>query len=106
MEKLENTHIPHLHHGRHLRVGKLLLEKTERYVARRAIAQGEAYNQLLAERFEREARTLSRLTGAPIQPIRQRISDEVPQPTPSRWLVMHPRSEAGAASPRTLGWGR
>ncbi|MGD1897725.1 MAG: DUF2330 domain-containing protein [Phormidesmis sp.] len=69
-----------------------------------AAERGEAYNRALTERFEREAQTLSRLTGQPVQPIRQRISDEVPQPTPSRWLVLHPKSDA-STSPRRLGWG-
>ncbi|MEL6490340.1 MAG: DUF2330 domain-containing protein [Cyanobacteria bacterium J06621_3] len=70
-----------------------------------AIERGETYNKNLATRFEREAQTLARLTGKAIQPIRQRISNEVPQPTPSRWLVMHPKS-GRSASPRPLGWSQ
>lgn len=68
-----------------------------------AIERGEAYNKALAQRFEREAQTLARLTGKNVQTIRQRISDEVPQPTPSRWLLLHPKSEA-AEQPPVLGW--
>ena len=70
-----------------------------------AIERGKAYNEALAQRFEREAQTLARLTGQPVQPIRQRISNEVPQPTPSKWLVLHPKTEANTM-PRGLGfWG-
>lgn len=68
-----------------------------------AIERGEAYNKSLAQRFEREAQTLARLTGKNVQTIRQRISDEVPQPMPSRWLLLHPKSEA-AEQPPVLGW--
>ena len=69
-----------------------------------AIERGKAYNKSLAQRFEREARTLSRLTGQPVQPIRQRISNEVPQPTPSKWLVLHPKSETDSTSRRLGFW--
>ncbi|MEO0647417.1 MAG: DUF2330 domain-containing protein, partial [Cyanobacteria bacterium J06650_10] len=69
------------------------------------IEQGEAYNKALAARFERESQTLSKLTGQSVQTIRQRISDEVPQPTPSQWLMTHPKSNT-SSSPRWLGWGR
>ncbi|MEL6354408.1 MAG: DUF2330 domain-containing protein [Cyanobacteria bacterium J06627_28] len=68
-----------------------------------AIERGEEYNKSLAQRFEREAQTLSRLTGRNVQTIRQRISDEVPQPTPSRWLLLHPQS-AAAEETSVLGW--
>lgn len=61
-------------------------------IANDAIDRGEAYNRQLAERFEREAQTLAQLTGKDIREIRQRISNEVPQPTPSRWLIRHPRN--------------
>ena len=68
------------------------------------VEQGEAYNKALAARFEREAQTLSKLMGQNVQAIRQRISDEVPQPTPSQWLAMHPKSGT-SSTPRQLGWG-
>jgi len=68
-----------------------------------AVERGRAYNERLAQRFEREAQTLSRLTGQPVQPIRQRISNEVPQPSPSKWLMLHPKSGKTEA-PRRLGF--
>ena len=49
------------------------------------------YMSELMARFERESRNLARLTGRDIQTIRQRISDEVPQPSPSPWLIRYPK---------------
>ena len=69
-----------------------------------AIERGKAYDKALAQRFEREAQTLARLTGQPVQPIRQRISNEVPQPTPSSWLVLHPKHEASSIPGRLGFW--
>ncbi|NEQ53162.1 MAG: DUF2330 domain-containing protein [Leptolyngbya sp. SIO3F4] len=53
--------------------------------------QGQQYLRNLMARFERESQNLARLTGQDIQTIRQRISDEVPQPTPSPWLIRYPK---------------
>ncbi|NEP54075.1 MAG: DUF2330 domain-containing protein, partial [Moorea sp. SIO3C2] len=53
--------------------------------------RGQQYLRTLMARFERESQNLARLTGRDIQTIRQRISDEVPQPMPSPWLVRYPR---------------
>lgn len=57
-----------------------------------AVQRQEKYMKDLRDRFEREARNLSRLTGQNLQTIRQRISDEVPQLIPSLWLMQHPKS--------------
>ncbi|MEN8447436.1 MAG: hypothetical protein ABG776_20750, partial [Cyanobacteria bacterium J06555_13] len=57
-----------------------------------AVAKQQQYMKNLANRFEREAKNLANLTGQNIQTIRQRISDEVPQPMPSLWLLQHPKS--------------
>ena len=46
----------------------------------------------LPSRFEEESQNLARLTGWNIDTIRQRISDEVPQPRPSGWKLLHPPS--------------
>ncbi|NER80689.1 MAG: DUF2330 domain-containing protein [Leptolyngbya sp. SIO1D8] len=46
----------------------------------------------LPRRFEQESQNLARLTGWDIHEIRQRISDEVPQPQPSGWKILHPPS--------------
>ncbi|MFG6103660.1 DUF2330 domain-containing protein [Leptothoe sp. EHU-05/26/07-4] len=54
--------------------------------------RGRAYVRNLMARFERESQNLARLTGRDIQTIRQRISDEVPQPIPSPWLIRYPKS--------------
>ena len=54
--------------------------------------RGRQYLRNLMARFERESQNLARLTGRDIQTIRQRISDEVPQPTPSPWLIRYPKS--------------
>ncbi|MEM8613329.1 MAG: DUF2330 domain-containing protein, partial [Cyanobacteria bacterium P01_H01_bin.105] len=54
--------------------------------------QGREYLRNLMVRFERESQNLARLTGQDIQTTRQRISDEVPQPTPSPWLIRYPKS--------------
>ncbi|MEM6253575.1 MAG: DUF2330 domain-containing protein [Cyanobacteria bacterium P01_D01_bin.156] len=54
--------------------------------------RGKQYLRGLMARFERESQNLARLTGQDIQEIRQRISDEVPQPTPSPWLVRYPKN--------------
>ncbi|MEO0984618.1 MAG: DUF2330 domain-containing protein [Cyanobacteria bacterium J06639_14] len=43
-------------------------------------------------RFEEESQNLARLTGWDIDTIRQRISDEVPQPRPSGWKMLYPPS--------------
>ncbi|MEL6816067.1 MAG: DUF2330 domain-containing protein, partial [Cyanobacteria bacterium J06598_3] len=57
-----------------------------------AVARQQQYMKDLANRFEREAKNLASLTGQNIQTIHQRISDEVPQPMPSLWLLQHPKS--------------
>ncbi len=57
-----------------------------------SVKRQEQYMNMLAQRFEREAQNLARLTGKSVQAIRQRISDEVPQPMPSLWLMRHPAS--------------
>ncbi|MEM9808156.1 MAG: DUF2330 domain-containing protein, partial [Cyanobacteria bacterium P01_D01_bin.56] len=54
--------------------------------------RGKQYLRQLMARFEQESQNLARLTGRDIQNIRQRISDEVPQPTPSPWLIRYPKS--------------
>ncbi|MBT9311573.1 DUF2330 domain-containing protein [Leptothoe kymatousa] len=54
--------------------------------------RGQRYLRSLMTRFEQESQNLARLTGRDIQEIRQRISDEVPQPTPSPWLIRYPKS--------------
>ncbi|MEM9264268.1 MAG: DUF2330 domain-containing protein, partial [Cyanobacteria bacterium P01_F01_bin.13] len=54
--------------------------------------RGQQYLRSLMARFERESQNLARLTGRDIQTIRQRISDEVSQPTPSPWLIRYPKS--------------
>ena len=54
--------------------------------------RGQQYMRSLMARFEKESQNLARLTGRDIQTIRQRISDEVPQPTPSPWLIRYPKS--------------
>ncbi|MGD1952703.1 MAG: DUF2330 domain-containing protein [Leptolyngbyaceae cyanobacterium] len=54
--------------------------------------RGQTYLRSLMARFEREAQNLARLTGRDIQTIRQRISNEVPQPTPSPWLIRYPKN--------------
>ncbi len=54
----------------------------------------KAYLSWIVPNFQNEARNLARITGQDIQTIRQRISDEVPQPKPSRWLVLYPQSPA------------
>ncbi len=46
--------------------------------------------QDLPARFEREAKNLARLTGGNLRDIRYRISEEVPQPTPSAWRILYP----------------
>jgi hypothetical protein len=60
---------------------------TREYVA-------DYYRQYVAEtlpqRFEREAQNLARLTGRDVNEIRYRISEEVPQPTPSFWRLRYP----------------
>lgn len=60
---------------------------TRQYVA-------DYYRQYVAEtlprRFEREAQNLARLTGRNVNEIRYRISEEVPQPTPSFWRLRYP----------------
>ncbi|MEL6130287.1 MAG: DUF2330 domain-containing protein [Cyanobacteria bacterium J06628_4] len=53
--------------------------------------RGQQYLRSLMARFERESQNLARLTGQDIQTIRQRISDEVPQPIPSPWLIRYPK---------------
>jgi len=81
---------------------------TDRELAERvdnATDRGEAYNQALAERFEREAQTLGKLTGQSVAAIRQRISNEVPQPTPSKWLLLHPKQSARSTPGRLGFWG-
>jgi hypothetical protein len=45
----------------------------------------------LPNRFERESQNLARLTGWDINDIRHRISEEVPQPSPSIWRIRYPR---------------
>ncbi|MEO1096038.1 MAG: DUF2330 domain-containing protein [Cyanobacteria bacterium J06638_28] len=50
----------------------------------------EYVTSTLPDRFEREAQTLSRLTGWNLRDIRHRISEEVPQPSPSVWRILHP----------------
>lgn len=45
----------------------------------------------LPDRFERESQNLSRLTGWDLDDIRHRISEEVPQPSPSIWRIRYPR---------------
>lgn len=54
--------------------------------------RGQQYLRGLMTRFEQESQNLARLTGQDIQTIRQRISDDVPQPTPSPWLIRYPKS--------------
>ena len=61
-------------------------------IASNAQDRGREYLRNLMARFERESQNLARLTGGDIQTIRQRISDEVPQPTPSPWLIRYPKS--------------
>ncbi len=52
----------------------------------------QAYLQEMVRGFKRESRNLAHITGQDIQTIRQRISDEVPQPQPSPWLILYPKS--------------
>lgn len=66
--------------------------KDYREIVDNAQDRGRDYLSNLMARFERESRNLARLTGRDIQTIRQRISDEVPQPTPSPWLIRYPKS--------------
>ena len=61
-------------------------------IASGARDRAQQYLRNLVIRFERESQNLARLTGQDIQTIRQRISDEVPQPTPSPWLIRYPKS--------------
>ena len=63
-----------------------------REIVEAAQDRGQTYLQNLMIRFERESQNLARLTGEDIQTIRQRISDEVLQPTPSPWLVRYPQT--------------
>ena len=63
-----------------------------REIVQAAEDRGQTYLQNLMVRFERESQNLARLSGRDIQTIRQRISDEVPQPTPSPWLVRYPQT--------------
>ncbi len=63
-----------------------------REIVRDSQDQGREYLRNLMARFERESQNLARLTGRDIQTIRQRISDEVPQPKPSPWLIRYPKS--------------
>lgn len=54
----------------------------------------------LPDRFERESQNLARLTGWSLNEIRQRISDEVPQPRPSGWQILYPpRTRLGEIRP-------
>jgi hypothetical protein len=46
--------------------------------------------QTLPDRFERESQNLAQLTGWDINDIRHRISEEVPQPSPSIWRLRYP----------------
>ncbi|ESA34963.1 hypothetical protein N836_14475 [Leptolyngbya sp. Heron Island J] len=63
-----------------------------RDIVKAAQDRGQTYLRNLMARFEQESQNLARLTGRDIQTIRQRISDEVPQPTPSPWLVRYPQA--------------
>ncbi len=64
-----------------------------RALRREIHAAYQAYQfQTLPERFEQESQNLARLTGWNINEIRQRISDEVPQPRPSGWKILYPPS--------------
>ncbi|MEL6776424.1 MAG: DUF2330 domain-containing protein [Cyanobacteria bacterium J06597_16] len=56
-----------------------------------AVERQQQYMTMLVNRFERESQNLARLTGQDLQTIRQRISDEVPQPMPSLWLLKYPK---------------
>ncbi|MEA5462627.1 DUF2330 domain-containing protein [Leptothoe sp. PORK10 BA2] len=66
--------------------------QTYRDIVNGAEDLGEQYLRSLMTRFEQESQNLARLTGRDLQTIRQRISDEVPQPTPSPWLIRYPKS--------------
>ena len=50
----------------------------------------EYVTETLPRRFEREAQNLARLTGRDVNEIRYRISEEVPQPSPSFWRIRYP----------------
>ncbi|MEM7063495.1 MAG: DUF2330 domain-containing protein [Cyanobacteria bacterium P01_B01_bin.77] len=63
-----------------------------RKIVSNAQERGREYLRSLMARFERESQNLARLTGRDIQSIRQRISNEVPQPMPSPWLIRYPKS--------------
>jgi hypothetical protein len=67
------------------------LERIERHRLQIHEAHQDYLFQTLPDRFERESQNLARLTGWDINDIRYRISEEVPQPSPSIWRIRYPR---------------